>query len=698
MTALSRCTSLASVILALSGSVFSACSDDPAPTTSAVAEGAGPLLFVTTDTAQEAVADALAYAPGTSAPVISADPEAALGPARDEQIRVAVVKDERCADCYRIDGTAGRYVIRGGGPTGLSYGITALLENLGYAFYSPYEASAPATLLRPETAPGFGVDHSPSQTLRGVQLHTLHPIEAYFDFWERSPESLERAKRDIDWIVRQRGNFVQWVALGDPQADDATEAAYREHTKAITDYAHRRGVKVGVAVQLFAKGSLQNNWVLIRSPTDDDAQERIAEETKRLVTGTGIDLISLNFGEFIGITPEAFIEGTNAAVATIRESAPGVEIAGTIHVGEHNRVDYDGKSVIYYFLLDACDPTVKRWVHTVMYYDLDGDAGGAYDHETFHDHRDLLQSKIAKNEEVAYFPESAYWIAFDNSVPTFLPVYVEQRRRDMALLPGLKEHVLFTSGWEWGYWQTDAATLRMGYELPATTQAAYEDLFRPLGADGVAVASLLTQVADEQRKALIDQRLAAYVAGRDAYIDLGDTQDIHSQPDRIVARELVALAASDPTAFTAFETTTLAPLEAFATKLEGFADAAKGYANSDQKALREVADGLAVTALRVRYSSQIYRIALALGRAEPTETLFAEAQATLDAAKVVVAKRHGDLWHPDATKLTTSSKNLTIYPFGYLTQANTLCFWARELVEVTNLRDGTNKTMPGCVN
>jgi hypothetical protein len=223
-------------------------------------------------------------------------------------------------------------------------------------------------------------------------------------------------------------------------------------------------------------------------------------------------------------------------------------------------------------------------------------------------------------------------------------------------------------------------------------------LFRPLGADGVTVSALLTEVAEVQRTALIDQRLAAYVAGRDAYIDLGDSQDIHSQPDRIVARELVALAASDPTAFTDFEATTLTGLDAFATKLRGFADAAKGYANSDQKALREIADGLEVTALRVRYATQIYRIALALGREQPTEALFAEAEATLESAKAVVAKRHGDLWHPDATKLTTSSKNLTIYPFGYLTQANTLCFWARELVEVTNLRDGTTKTIPGCVN
>lgn len=675
------------------------CGDEtgtPVPPAADLAEGTGPLLFVTAEKSREALADALQYAPNTGAVVVKADPAKALGAARADQVRVAVVTDERCAECYRLEGDAGVYTVRAGGVAGISYGVTALLESLGYTFFHPYASEAPAALARPAAnAPGFAIDHAPAQTLRGVQLHTLHPIEAYFDFWEHGADNLERAKRDIDWIVRQRGNFVQWVAMQDPQADSAFEAAYRSHTKAITEYAHRRGVKIGVAVQLFKKGSLQNNFILARGT--EDIEEQIKTETHRLVDDTGIDMISLNFGEFTGVTPDTFIATANSAVTAIRAAAPNIEISGTIHVGEHNRVDYQGKNFIYYFLIDYVDPSVKRWVHTVMYYDLEGPAGGAYDHENFHEHQAFIKNKIATNQQVAYFPESAYWIAFDNSVPTFLPVYVEQRRRDMALLPGLKEHILFTSGWEWGYWQTDAATLRMGYELPPTTAAVYGDLFAPLGEPGKRVADLLTQVAAEQRTAHIDQQIGTYVSGRDGYIDLADKAGaFHSQPDRVIPTEVTALAKDDPAGLADFEARVIAPLSAHADKMDAFAASAADLAKSDQKALREIADGLAVTAARTRFALVVYQTAIVIGKGEPTTELFAQLDALLEKGKAGVAKRHADTWDPTPARLFGPTPNSTQYPYGYLKQAHNVCFWGRELAELKNLRDQTSNPTPNC--
>lgn len=679
-------------------SALVACSDDPAPAaaTADLAEGAGPVLFVTAEKNREALTDALQYAPNTGTVQIKAEPDKALGPARADQVRVAVLTDDRCAECYRLEGDAGVYTVRAGGVAGVSYGVSALLESLGYTFYSPYASEAPAMLLRPAAnAPGFAIDHVPAQTVRGVQLHTLHPTEAYFDFWEHGADNLERAKRDIDWIVRHRGNFVQWVAMQDPQADSAFEAAYRAHTKAITAYAHRRGVKIGVAVQLFKKGSLQNNFILARGT--EDIEEQIKTETHRLVDDTGIDMISLNFGEFANVPPEQFIATANAAVTTIKAAAPNIEISGTIHVGEHNRIEYQGQDLIYYFLIDYVDPSVKRWVHTVMYYDLQGPAGGAYDHENFHEHRDFILKKIAENKQVAYFPESAYWIAFDNSVPTFLPVYVEQRRRDMALLPGLKEHILFTSGWEWGYWQTDAATLRMGYELPPTTSAVYGDLFAPLGEPGKRVADLLTLVAAEQREAHIEQQIGTYVSGRDGYIDLADRAgQFHSQPDRTIPTELTAIAKNDPAGLADFEAKVIAPLSAHADKMDAFAASAADLATSDKKALREIADGLAVTAARTRFALVVYQTAITIGKGEPTEARFAELDALLAKGKAAVAKRHGDTWDPSPARLFGPTPNSTQYPYGYLKQPHNLCFWVRELAELKNLRDQTSNPTPNC--
>ena len=36
---------------------------------------------------------------------------------------------------------------------------------------------------------------------------------------------------------------------------------------------------------------------------------------------------------------------------------------------------------------------------------------------------EFLFDRLENGLPVAYFPESAYWVAFDNSVPTYLPMY-----------------------------------------------------------------------------------------------------------------------------------------------------------------------------------------------------------------------------------------------------------------------------------
>ena len=44
-------------------------------------------------------------------------------------------------------------------------------------------------------------------------MHTLHPIEGYYDFWEPSEDHLYRAKRVIDWTIKNRGNYIEWVGF-----------------------------------------------------------------------------------------------------------------------------------------------------------------------------------------------------------------------------------------------------------------------------------------------------------------------------------------------------------------------------------------------------------------------------------------------------------------------------------------------------
>ncbi len=135
-----------------------------------------------------------------------------------------------------------------------------------------------------------------------------------------------------------------------------------------------------------------------------------------------------------------------------------------IHVGFTQRVTYMGQNLIYYFLVQFADPSIIPDIHTVMYFDLYESAGGAYHHEDFSEHRAYLMSRMCAGQKAAYHPEDAYWVAFDDSVPQWISAV---RKRGAAgsisttseTTAGCKldEHLLFTSGWEWGYFWLNRA-------------------------------------------------------------------------------------------------------------------------------------------------------------------------------------------------------------------------------------------------
>jgi hypothetical protein len=125
------------------------------------------------------------------------DPVGAVQTGAADAIRVATVADLECSECYRLDRTAGGWAIHGGAPLGIQYGATDLLEQLGFRFFHPWQTHMPARL-EPFTAPrDLGRVFKPERALRGLHLHTLHPIEAFFDFWVPGDDAFEGARRTI---------------------------------------------------------------------------------------------------------------------------------------------------------------------------------------------------------------------------------------------------------------------------------------------------------------------------------------------------------------------------------------------------------------------------------------------------------------------------------------------------------------------
>lgn len=606
------------------------------------------------------------------------------------RVEIRMTLADVCPECYRLipattDDAELAIRVEGGGALGLQYGVYHVLELMGWRSFTPFQRFQPeridpgAVRLRIQEASHAVV--SPEMELRGLHLHTLHPVEGLFDFW--LAEDSERARRVVDWVVQNRGNYLQWVALDDI-LESGRYTAWQRSTADLLEYAHRRGVQVGLNTLVFAKSSLQHAYL-----TD-------TLESLRFLQDLPFDLLNLSFGEFVGEDPQAFVERLDQVAGWVGEIRPACRLSGTVHVGNFDnlRVQYQGQDMLYYFLVQFV-PAITPWIHSVMYFNLYEDAGGAYLHDEFNEHRDFLLGRLRDRQAAGYFPESAYWIAFDNSVPTYLPLYIRSRWLDLsrtreraAALGGaaLTQHVLFSSGWEWGYWQTDALTLRMNHTLPDDWRDAVRELFAPLPA-GARLAERVVALAELQHRYLIEQRLAAYFAGVDFWVEAGHYSGIISQPYRVLVKEAGGLTGAEKEDFVA---RVIVPMERFADELDTLTGAPGEPGRTRWE--REVEDGIAIDALRARYASSVYRAAV-----ERDEDTLRRAQALMERARAVVRRRHADLAYPEPARLLSSGANPTIYPFGYLRQADTLCLWEREMIEARNVIYVSNEALPWCI-
>jgi hypothetical protein len=159
--------------------------------------------------------------------------------------KVGIVLDLNCDECWELEKTGRNYTVHAGDVRGAQYGLADLLELGGFRFHHPFDT---VVLERFGDIPECALDvrHETEMSRRGLQMHMLHPIEGMYDFWMPDQGDSERAKRTIDWVVKNRGNHLQWVGLDD-----------------ILDEAHIRGVTVSTGVQLFGSGNLQQAFDLL---------------------------------------------------------------------------------------------------------------------------------------------------------------------------------------------------------------------------------------------------------------------------------------------------------------------------------------------------------------------------------------------------------------------------------------------------
>jgi hypothetical protein len=616
----------------------------------------------------------------------------------NEGWRIEVIKEAMPLEGYRLEGHPDGVRVFANDVLGVQFGTAAALESLGYRFRHPLEPYIPARPVLTQPDPRI---HRPEIRVRGFQYHTLHPMETFFAYWQPSAQHLYEAKRMIDWTVKNKGNFVQWVALDNIITQPIDAPAWKEHTKAIIDYAHSRGVRVGLNIQLFGLSNLQQAFDLVDDlPADPippetflpggTVDQQIRARLPIITDGLPFDVYDLSFGEFFNADEAAFIESVNLVKAALDDLAPAAEMHAFIHVGASQEVTYMGETLLYYFLVKYADPSIIHDVHSVMFYTLFDTASGAYHADNFFKHRDYLIQQTCLDRKPAYVPETSYWVAFDNSVPMFMPIYVHNRWYDLQQIKeqagamcgkNLDNHTLFTTGWEWGYWLHDTTALRASYELPADSNQL---LTEELGTDLAPAKDAILELALAQRQYLHEGNLQAYMQGRDGVIDIGDQLGIVSQPDRVTFEDL-----ADGADAAALERDVLTPLAAYIEKLRMLNATIEGAPlDGDSRWTRELRDGFAIDLARAEFVHTNYSAMLAhlRGDAAGAATLYAEAGKLIDDGQAIVTRRHNDLHDPfGRERLTPRVNNATFYQFGYLYMADTLCYWRREHIQVGNL-------------
>ena len=503
------------------------------------------------------------------------------------------------------------FVIAGADADALRAGTDAFLEELGVRFFHPKQEFVP-TLGGAKLPRALGVARSPAYRDRGLQPHTLHPIEYFKAFMEPGEANLADARAFIDWLAKTGQTRLQFPLLASVPFEP-----WKAHVAALLDHAHARGVKVAPVVQVWAGSSLQNNFVLMQKATDLPESSHGQIDKLFALPWDGLELA---LGEFSGADPEAILRVLNHVVDYVATARPGVEVGVQNHVGNYDNlwVDFRGQRTFFYHVPGSADPRLGASVHTLSFFDLYRE-WATYAHHDFHIQRDFLLQQLDKRR-VWYFPESAYWINADIDVPLFLPRTTYARWLDMSRLrddvrqqglPPLDGHLTFTSGHEWNYWLTDYLVAHQTWNPDVSFQellGRYAAVYGPCATD---VQGLLEAFTALQNDVLSDRKLAGHVQVEDLIVDLGYLAGLETHPRRAPFESLLTMS---PEGKATFASAVIDPLDAFADRTAPITDALRAGCRGADALLRpwcdELLDGIEITGLRTRHAARLYRAAL----------------------------------------------------------------------------------------
>ncbi len=551
---------------------------------------------------------------------------------------------------------------------GAMYGLYHIAGDLGARYIHPEQS----VFIPYDTAvlPSYALRQQPTFARRGFHHHTQHPIIAS-DVLLRpgEPGCREHARKLIRYLARNRQNTLSWHMLKTMDLD-----AWAPYMAEIAAEAASFGIRVG-CVTSFADQQ-QNNFKLIADPTQPaDAQIRERLDT---ILDAGLSFIGFQIGtsEFTKPKDAEVLGWMNTAVAHVRDAHPGVSTYAWIHITCDLEDEQGGH--FYHLPLQAA-PDLGAWVHTTMYYAM-GRPAPVYGCESFDHQLDFVSEASASGREQIWFPETAWWLGFDNNLPLAMPITGLSRQEDVQRFADtMTGHVTFTTGREWAYWQYDHYLTRATWDA-TTTWTAYLDWIGPVYGDRAeAVAEALKAWTELQERHFYEESplIYFYLAGELPQDELGEAAGILARRPKISFQKVLGF---DDAALAAWQTSDMAQLKAMRAAHGPIVDALPAPAEAMSGSLyAELHRVLWVYVQRIDHAVALYEgvVAARAGDRPTAEELLGQAQAITAAVLEVIAEAETHYRYPLELLTEPKSASLTAYPFGYLWETSTGFFWTR---------------------
>lgn len=573
---------------------------------------------------------------------------------------------------------------------GISFGLYGLLqEQLWFSFYHSKESIIPDLTFWPLTEE-FTWTARPRFGKKGFHLHTMHPLELTEPLLNPDcPNGIQQIKEYIDWLVRNQQNYFEFNLL----EQEDLERWVNYITPAIK-YAHTRGVLVGLDLSLHM--TQQKAFMLYKNfpATLTNAKKQITKNLETLFI-VPWDVIAME------VSTTEFTQGNASQTQTLQlyvtdlvKNKHHAHLAGRHHVVKKDKML--GKTSTEKNSLTKEEQTLDAnraiFIHTVMFYGLVDKKAPVYENKNLLHLLDLLKEE-QKVRETWYFPESAYWITFDNSVPMLLTPYLKTRLEDILLMDSLnvEGHLTFSSGWEWGYWLIDWSIARWSWEhtfngrvMQTRPTQFLADIFQ-----NQTIVNHINTLNTLQQKYIKDDELIRYLVAQTVTDELPAplALELHPRPEKSYKWMRKKANKED---IRIIHKNTIAPLLEFAT----LSDAVLNDLNStnyslcpaQDKLLQELTQALAVTNLRAKHKAYTLSFLLAKrqeslekGSAPLLQSYIEQAKTTRSEAQVFVNKQEKNYRYPlNYIARPIEGGGSTAYDFGYLHPVSNLHFWQRE--------------------